>query len=259
MASQKQSANLKIANLTVTIQDKLVVDGFSLTIPPGSCHVLMGPNGSGKSSLAYALAGHPQYLVTSGSVKIGNTDILELSPDERAQLGLFLAFQNPVEVPGLTVWQFLWQAYQQRFTNEKPKSGKVLKKAIEFFRHLEGLSEQVGLPKESIQRGLNEGFSGGEKKRLEMLQLLVLEPKFAILDESDSGLDIDAIKRVAQNIQTLIAEYNTACLVITHYQRLANYLTTDRVHIMVKGSIVDSGSSDLLKKIEKTGYQHYLK
>ncbi len=254
-----KNTGLQIQSLTVEIEGKQVVDDFSLTIPPGECHVLMGPNGSGKSSLAYALAGHPNYSVTSGSVLLNSNDVLVLSPDQRAHLGLMLAFQYPVSVPGLSVWQFLWQAYQQRFKTDVPKSGKKIVKAIDFIKSLEKLAKKVRMPSEMLKRGLNEGFSGGEKKRLEVLQLLVLEPKFAILDETDSGLDIDAIKIIAKNIEHLTHEYGVGCLLITHYQRLLKYVVPDRIHIMSAGRIVESGDKTLAEEVEITGYTKYQK
>lgn len=248
---------MQIKNLAVTVADKAVVRGVSLSIKAGERHVIMGPNGSGKSSLAYALAGHPAYEVTSGTVKLGKTNLLELSPDQRAQAGLLLAFQYPVEVPGLTVWQFLWQAYQDRFATSQPHSGPKIAKPIDFIKHLESLVSEVALPKTVLQRGLNEGFSGGEKKRLELLQLFVLQPRFAIFDETDSGLDIDAVKTVASGIARLSQEYQVGCLIITHYQRLLQYVTPDFVHIMVNGKLVESGGPELVKKVEQLGYSQY--
>ncbi len=259
MSKLQKTNNFRIDSLSVQIEGKEVVSNFSLIIEPGECHVLMGPNGSGKSSLAYALAGHPSYTVTQGSVFLESKDLLELSPDQRAQLGLLLAFQYPVSVPGLSVWQFLWQAYQQRFSTDLPKNGKKITKAIDFIKYLEKLAKQVRMPAEMIKRGLNEGFSGGEKKRLEMLQLLVLEPKFAILDETDSGLDIDAIKIVAKNISRLVQELGVGCLIITHYQRLLRYVVPDQIHIMSAGTIVQSGDYSLAEELEKTGYTKYQK
>lgn len=258
--SKKQKPNtLQISSLSVEIEAKLVVSNFALTIQQGECHVLMGPNGSGKSSLAYALAGHPSYRVTQGTVLLDGKDLLALSPDQRAQIGLLLAFQYPVSVPGLSVWQFLWQAYQQRFKIDVPQSGKKIAKAIHFIAYLEKVAKKVRMPAEMLKRGLNEGFSGGEKKRLEMLQLLVLEPRFAILDETDSGLDIDAIKVVAKNITQLVRELGTGCLIITHYQRLLKYMVPDKIHIMSGGTIVESGDKELATTVEKTGYLKYKK
>lgn len=248
---------LQVDQLSVVVEDKQVVNQFSLELKPAECHVLMGPNGSGKSSLANALAGHPQYQVTHGTVILGNLDLLTLSPDERALQGLMLAFQNPIEVPGLKVWQFLWQAYQQHFAQKRPNQGKKITKALEFIQYLEQLMKQVGLPPEMLKRGLNEGFSGGEKKRLELLQLLTLEPRVAILDETDSGLDLDAIKIVGKVIAQLQKKYQTACLVITHYQRLLANIKPDKLHILINGQVVRTGGAELVKEIEQSGYAQF--
>lgn len=257
MAKNSNPPILQIKQLAVQVEDKQVVNHFSLELKPAECHVLMGPNGSGKSSLANALAGHPLYQVTHGTVLLSNLDLLSMSPDERALHGLILAFQNPVEVPGLKVWQFLWQAYQQHFAQKQPKQGKKITKALEFIQYLELLMKQIGLPPEMLKRGLNEGFSGGEKKRLELLQLLTLEPKVAILDETDSGLDLDAIKIVGKVIAQLQKQYQTACLVITHYQRLLANIKPDKLHILINGQIVRSGGADLVKEIEQFGYDQF--
>lgn len=255
----KEDVVLALKHVSVVVEDNEVVHDLSLELKQGECHVLMGPNGSGKSSLANVLAGHPSYSVASGHVKLFGQDLLARSPDERAQLGLLMAFQHPVEVPGLSVWQFLWQAYQQRFAADQPRQGTKIAKAIDFIHHLESLAPQVGLEAEMVKRGLNEGFSGGEKKRLEMLQLLVLEPKIAIFDETDSGLDVDAIKLVAKNIAFLQKKYQTTMLIITHYQRLLKYMQPDFVHILVKGTLVESGDERLIQAIEKSGYAGYSK
>lgn len=248
---------LTINSVSVLVDSKTVTSDFSLSLAPGETHVLMGPNGSGKSSLAYALAGHPSYEITSGSVQLDGVELLPLSPDERATQGLLLAFQYPVEVPGLAIWQFLWQAYQQRFAEAEPSNHKKIIKAIDFIKHLEKIADQLKIPSAMLKRGLNEGLSGGEKKRIELLQLIVLQPKYAILDETDSGLDIDAIKIIAKNIQYLTKELNVGCLIITHYQRLLQYVVPDAVHVMVHGKLVESGDASLVKKLEKEGYTAY--
>lgn len=252
-------ANLNIKNLRVSVEDKEVLKGISLTIKPGERHAIMGPNGSGKSTLASALAGHPAYEIThkkgsESSVMLGKSDLLEMSPDERAQAGLFLAFQYPVEVPGVKVQNFLRLAHQARFADQ-PK--KLFKKVIDFRKHLQKLAESLKIKKEFLSRGLNEGFSGGEKKQLEILQMALLEPEFAILDETDSGLDIDAIKKVAKGVRMIQEQHQTGMMVITHYQRILQYLEPTHVHVLVNGLIVESGGPELAEKLEQKGYEAY--
>lgn len=244
--------SLSIKNLQVSISENQVLKGIDLVVKPGEVHALMGPNGSGKSTTAYTLAGHPDYEVIPGSeITIDGKSILELSPDERAQLGLFLAFQYPVEIPGVKVSNFLRHAHQARFADEPNRQfGKV----IDFRNHLEALAEKFQVKKSLLKRGLNEGFSGGEKKRLEILQMAVLEPKYAVLDETDSGLDIDAIKIVAEGVRKIVDEYKTGIVVITHYQRILEYLKPDFVHVLVEGKIVQSGGRELATELESTGY-----
>ena len=257
---------LKISNLQVSIDEKSILRGVDLVVKPGEVHAVMGPNGSGKSTLANTLAGHPDYEVTGGTVSIDDgseganssvdlENILELSPDERANLGLFLAFQYPVEVPGVRVQNFLKLAYEARFAEQPDRQ---FKKAIEFRKHLQGLAAELKISKDFLTRGLNEGFSGGEKKQLEILQMALLEPKFAVLDETDSGLDIDAIKKVATGVNAIIKKHNTGVIVITHYQRILKYLQPDFVHVMVNGKIVESGDATLVQKLEETGYTDLL-
>ena len=251
-----QTKQLKISNLQVKIEDKQILKGITLTVNPGEIHAVMGPNGSGKSTTAATLAGHPDYEVLGGLVLLNGEKILELSPDERAQSGLFLAFQYPVEVPGVRVQNFLKLAYEARFA-DRPE--KLFKKALDFRKHLKTLAEELDINPEFLNRGLNEGFSGGEKKQLEILQMAVLEPEFAILDETDSGLDIDAIKKVSAGVQKIIKKYNTGVLVITHYKRILEYLKPDKVHVMVAGKIVQSGGEELVDKLEESGYKDLLK
>ena len=245
---------LELSKLHVSIEEKEIIKGISLQVKPGEIHAIMGPNGSGKSTTAATLAGHPDYDVTGGKVTLNGTSLLDLSPDERAQLGLFLAFQYPVEVPGVKVQNFLRHAHQARFAEDESKQ---FKKVIDFRKHLKALAKELRINPELLTRGLNEGFSGGEKKQLEILQMAVLEPTYAILDETDSGLDIDAIKKVAAGVSKIVKKYHMGVLVITHYKRILDYLKPDFVHVMVKGEIVQSGGPDLVDKLEAEGYKDW--
>lgn len=249
------SSQLAIKNLQVSVAQLPILHGVDLVVKPGELHAIMGPNGSGKSTLASTLAGHPSYEVTGGTVELDGEAILEKSPDERAQQGLFLAFQYPVEVPGVSVQNFLRQAHEARFADQPAKR---FPKVLAFRQHVEKLAIELHVKPELLKRGLNEGFSGGEKKRLEILQMAVLEPTYAILDETDSGLDVDAIKRVAEGINRVRAMYNTGMIVITHYQRILQFLRPDFVHLMIGGKIVESGDATLVDRIEKDGYKQWL-
>lgn len=246
------NSTLTISNLQVSVGDKPILRGIDMVVKPGEIHAVMGPNGSGKSTLAYTLAGHPGYSVTGGEVKLDKEKILELSPDERSQAGLFLAFQYPIEIPGVRVQNFLRLAYQARFADQPDRK---FPSVLAFRTHLETLAAELKVKKELLKRGLNEGFSGGEKKRLEILQMAVLEPKFAILDETDSGLDVDAIKAVAEGVRKIVTKYKTGVIVITHYQRILKYLEPDFVHVLVDGKIVKSGTGELAGELEASGYQ----
>jgi Fe-S cluster assembly ATP-binding protein len=238
---------LRIDNLHVTIADKRIVRGLSLSVPRGEVHAIMGPNGSGKSTLAKVLAGHPDYQVTQGKITLDDENLLELEPDERARRGLFMAFQYPSEVPGVTIANFLRAALQARLPE-----GEELE-ATDYYAQLYEKMEMLGMDRSFTSRSVNQGFSGGEKKRAEILQLAMLQPKYAILDETDSGLDIDALKTVAHGVNSLRGP-ELGILLITHYQRLLNYIVPDHVHVMVAGRIVRSGRKELALELEERGY-----
>ena len=238
---------LNVENLHVTIADKKIVRGLSLTVPRGEVHAIMGPNGSGKSTLAKVLAGHPDYVVTQGKVTMDGENLLDLEPDDRARRGLFMAFQYPSEIPGVTIANFLRAAVQARLPD-----GDELE-ATDYYAKLYEKMELLGMDRSFTSRSVNEGFSGGEKKRTEILQMAMLEPKYAVLDETDSGLDIDALKTVAHGVNSLRGP-NLGVLLITHYQRLLNYIVPDHVHVMVAGRIVRSGRKELALELEERGY-----
>jgi Fe-S cluster assembly ATP-binding protein len=238
---------LNIQDLHVSIDGKEILKGFSLQVGPGEVHALMGPNGAGKSTLAKVLAGHPAYEVTSGAVVFEDQNILEMAPEERAKLGLFMSFQYPLEIAGVTNFQFLHAAYS---------ACKGVISEDEFEKILHQKMVMMDMREEFKDRSLNEGFSGGEKKRNEILQMAVLEPKLAILDETDSGLDIDAMKIVADGVKKLHT-HDRGLILITHYQRLLDYLKPDFVHVVIDGKIVETGGSDLALKLEKQGYNVY--
>ncbi|MCX7908279.1 MAG: Fe-S cluster assembly ATPase SufC [Ignavibacteria bacterium] len=240
---------LKIENLKVAIDGKLIIKGLNLTINSGEVHAIMGPNGTGKSTLAYVLAGKPGYEVVEGEITFLGKNILELEPEERAKEGLFLAFQYPVEIPGVTNANFMKTAVNEvrKYRNLEPLD------AFDFLQTLKERAALVGLDSSYLNRNVNEGFSGGEKKRNEIFQLAMLEPILAVLDETDSGLDIDALKIVANGVNSL-RKPDRSFLVITHYQRLLNYLTPDFVHVMYDGKIVISGGKELAYELEAKGY-----
>lgn len=237
---------LAIKNLNVSIEGKKIIKGLDLTIKPGEIHALMGPNGSGKSTFAHALMGHSKLKVKSSKLKIDKKNISNLGPDERAKLGLFLAFQYPHEVPGLSISNFLRHALNSVTGNSIDIS--------KFRADLLEKSKLLGLSKDFSGRSLNEGFSGGEKKKAEILQMAVLKPKYAILDETDSGLDIDSLKQIAKASKKIARNENIGVLVITHYQRILKYLKPDFVHILIDGKIVKSGGPALAENLEEHGY-----
>ena len=240
---------LQIKNLHVAIEGKKILDGINLSVSAGEVHAIMGPNGSGKSTLAQVLAGHPSYEVLEGEVLYEGKNLLELDPEVRAREGVFLAFQYPTEIPGVMNFHFLKAA-----VNEIRKHrGLDEMDAMEFSRYIDEKTQLVEIDPNLVNRRLNEGFSGGEKKRNEILQMAVLEPKLAILDETDSGLDIDALKSVAEAVNKLRTPQN-AMLIVTHYQRLLNYITPDYVHVLFNGRIVKSGGKELALALEEKGY-----
>ncbi len=238
---------LSIKNLTAEIDGKKILNGINLSISTGEIHALMGPNGSGKSTLANVLAGHPDYTVTGGSILLDGKNILGDDPSERSRAGIFLAFQQPVEIPGITIGKYLKRIVEIRLRN-----GEKMNVAA-FIKELKTTLAGMGLSENFINRYLNEGFSGGEKKRMELVQMMLLNPSFAILDEIDSGLDIDALKSVADSVNTLRGE-NFGSLIITHYQRIMDYVKPDFVHILYQGKIVESGGRELVDLLEEKGY-----
>ncbi len=240
---------LKIENLHATAGDKEILKGISLTVNSGEVHAIMGPNGSGKSTLAQIIAGHPGYVVTSGSVTYEGKDLLAMAAEERAQAGVFLAFQYPIEIPGVTNAYFFRSAYNE----VRKANGMEELDPIEFLDFMDKKLKLVEMDEAMLHRSVNAGFSGGEKKRNEILQMAVLEPKLAILDETDSGLDIDALRVVAGGVNALRTREN-ATIVVTHYQRLLNYIVPDFVHVLAHGRIVKSGGKELAVELEARGY-----
>lgn len=244
-------AELVIRDLKVNIEGKEILKGVNLTLPQGEVHAIMGPNGTGKSTLAYTLMGHPSYEVTSGEVVFDGQNVLELEPDERSRLGIFLAFQYPVAIPGVTVANFLRTAMNARRRAINPDDKGI--PIPEFRKMLKSKMEMLKVDSAFAGRYLNDGFSGGEKKRAEILQMATLEPRIAILDETDSGLDIDALRVVSEGVNALRGP-GLGALVITHYQRILNYIKPDVVHVMMGGRIVESGGPDLALHLEEHGY-----
>jgi Fe-S cluster assembly ATP-binding protein len=254
-------SGLILKNILVHVAETPILKGVSLNIQAGEIHALMGPNGSGKSTLAYTLAGHPHYTLTDGSIELDGHSLLNLTPDERAKLGLFLAFQYPTEIPGISVQNFLRAVWEARFGDIKGKQNadapKTFDSVLEFRQYLADTAQQLDISPDLLKRNLNEGFSGGERKKVEILQMTIFQPKFAILDETDSGLDIDALQTVARGAKYLVETYQTGLLVITHYKRLLDYLKPDQVHILIDGKIEKSGDATLADELEKNGYQQY--
>ena len=238
---------LEIRDLVVKIGDRRVVDGLSLTVPAGEVHAIMGPNGTGKSSLSKAVAGHPDYRIDSGEVLLNGENIVGFEPDEIARRGFFLAFQYPVEIPGVSIANFIRACLNARL----PK-GETLN-PVEYYKHLYSVMDKLKMDRSFTKRSVNDGFSGGEKKRTDILQMLMLEPSFAILDETDSGLDIDALRIVSEGVNTARGP-DIGMLLITHYHRLLEYIQPDKVHVMSGGKIVKSGGPELALELEAKGY-----
>jgi Fe-S cluster assembly ATP-binding protein len=244
---------LEIHNLKASIDNKLIINNFNLEINEDEIHVIMGPNGSGKSTLSKILAGHPSYSVNNGNILFDSKDLLSMSPEKRSHEGLFLAFQYPIEIPGVTNYDFLRIAY-----NEKRKYLNLEEvNPLEFIEITDNLIKKLKIKNEFLNRDLNQGFSGGEKKRNEILQMLLLTPKLIILDEIDSGLDVDAIKIICEEIMKNISK-GTSLIIITHYPRILNYLKPTHVHIMMEGKIIKTGKMELVESLEQNGYENLL-
>jgi Fe-S cluster assembly ATP-binding protein len=241
---------LRIEDLHATVADKPILNGLTLSVPAGEVHAIMGPNGAGKSTLAYVLGGRPGYEVTGGSVTLDGTDLLVQEPHERAAAGLFLGFQYPVEIPGVSSMQFIRESLnaQRRARGEQELSG------AEFIRLAKAEAAELGMDVDMLKRPVNVGFSGGEKKRAEMVQMGIMRPKFAVLDETDSGLDIDALRIVGAGINRIMRAPDKGVLLITHYQRLLDYVQPDRVHVLTAGQITRSGGPELAHELERGGY-----
>ena len=245
----------EIQNLHVNISevDKKIIDGINLKINPGEVHAIMGPNGSGKSTLSYTISGKDGYEVINGDIKLDDESILELEPNERAAKGIFLAFQYPIEIPGVGNLSFIRTA----LNSQRKYNGKRELNPAEFLKILKDKAYDLNIDMEMLKRPLNVGFSGGEKKRNEILQMALLEPRFCVLDETDSGLDVDAMKQVSNGVNSL-RSHNRSFLIITHYQRLLNYIKPDFVHIMAKGKIIKTAGPELAVEVEENGYTHLL-
>jgi len=241
---------LQISNLHATVADKSILNGVSLHVPAGEVHAIMGPNGSGKSTLAYVLAGRPGYEVTEGSASFDGADLLAMEPHERAVHGLFLGFQYPVEIPGVSSLQFL----RESLNSQRRSRGEAELSGGEFIKLAREQAALLGMDADMLKRPVNVGFSGGEKKRAEMVQMGIMNPKFAVLDETDSGLDIDALRAVGAGINRIMRAPDKGVLLITHYQRLLDYVTPDKVHVLYRGEIVRSGGPELAHELEREGY-----
>ena len=244
---------LKIKNLHASVDGKEILKGLDLEIPAGEVHAIMGPNGAGKSTLSYVIAGRDGYEITKGSIEIDGHDILEMDPEERAAAGLFLAFQYPLEIPGVPTNNFLKTAVN----SVRKLRGEDEMKPVDFLRFMKAKAAELNMNDDMLKRGLNVGFSGGEKKRNEVLQMLMLEPKMAVLDETDSGLDIDALKVVAQGVNSMRGS-DRSFLVITHYQRLLDYIVPDKVHVLADGKIQRTGGKELALELEEKGYADFV-
>jgi Fe-S cluster assembly ATP-binding protein len=248
---------LEIKDLHVNVEEKEIVKGINIKIKKGEIHAIMGPNGAGKSTLSYAVMGHPKYKITKGQIILEGEDITSLPPDERARKGIFLAFQYPVSIPGLNLANFLKYAYNASKGKDVTNKGEEIVSSLQFQKILKEKMKLLGIKESFVERNLNEGFSGGEKKKAEILQLAVLDPKFAFLDETDSGLDIDALRTVASGINKIASE-KIGIVIITHYQRILRYIKPDYVHIMVDGKIVKTGDVGLAEELEEKGYESFV-
>lgn len=256
---ERKTDILEIKNLHAEIEGQEILKGISLTINSGEIHAIMGPNGSGKSTLCKILMGHPNYKVTAGSITFNGTDILELAPNERANMGIFLGFQHPLEIPGVTLGNFMRLSKNANNKVNSDENSFEPLAPVEFMREMKAIAGTLKMDPKFIGRAVNEGSSGGERKRAEILQMSILEPKIALLDEIDSGLDIDALKIVAEGINTNFSKTAPGILLITHYQRILNYITPHFVHIMSDGKIVKSGGKDLALILEEEGYENFIK
>jgi Fe-S cluster assembly ATP-binding protein len=244
-------STLKIEDLHVEVEGKEIIKGISLEIKSGEVHAIMGPNGSGKTTLSLAIMGHPKYKITKGRILLDGEDITNLETDQKVKKGLFLAFQNPIEISGVKLSTLLVAEYNRVYGSNES--------VTQVFSKITSLSKSVGISDSLLNRGVFEGFSGGEKKRVEILQLQILKPKFAILDEPDSGVDVDGLKTVSDVIKKVKEENNTGYLIITHYRRILDYVNADKIHVLYKGRIVASGSMELAKLIDEKGYEGVIK
>ncbi len=249
---EMMTALLEVKNLQVRVEDREILHGLSLTVNPGEVHAIMGPNGSGKSTLSHVIAGKPGYEVTGGEILFKGEDLLEMSPDERAAKGVFLAFQYPVEIPGVATMNFLRSALNA----QRKARGESEFSTPDFLKKVREVAKSLSIPQDMLKRGVNVGFSGGEKKRNEILQMALFEPSLCILDEMDSGLDIDALRIAADGVNALRSP-DRAMVVITHYQRLLNYIVPDFVHVMSRGKVVKSGGKELALELEESGYAQF--